>query len=270
VRKVAGYSEDWLPVLTIHPVLTSRRIFIRPHYGTEFRVELVDATTDKPIGAGVVTTQSLLQRQRDAFVEKHGLPLFAPFRGPPTFDSQRLNLELRSGVKAAADFFSPSKVHSGATGDKARIGNIVGSIELLARMEEDVASLFGQSPYDCPPRPPDELNMAMFGVHLTRLYSLIEDIRKAFQLYGYVVSWKNPFITGISLVLFVYFCFRFNPEYIGCVPLFFLILWMLFLAIARWRGRLKKRLLDKEVEAYRKVKSLTTCPRILRFCEYLV
>jgi hypothetical protein len=129
----------------------------------------------------------------------------------------------------------------------------VGSIELRALMEEDVSSLFGRNPYECPPRPPDELNMALFGVHLARLFSIIEDIRNGFELYIDVVSWKNPLITLASLVLFVATCLRADLEYIGSFPLFFLIVWMLYLAFSRSRGGLKKRLLSKEVEAYTKV-----------------
>lgn len=120
-------------------------------------------------------------------------------------------------------------------------------------MDEDFSSLYGQSPYECPPLPPGELNMTMFGVHLTRLISLIEDIRGLFELYMFIVSWRNPFVTFASLILFVYSSCRFDSEYIGSIPLSLLMLWMLYLAVARWRGRLRRRLLGKEDEEHLKV-----------------
>lgn len=98
--------------------------FASPHYGTEFRIELVDATTNNPVGSGFCTTQSLLQRQRDDFVERKGLPLLAPFRGPPNLDFHVLTLDLRSGVKTTSEFYAPSKTQSSAFEDKALTGKI--------------------------------------------------------------------------------------------------------------------------------------------------
>lgn len=129
----------------------------------------------------------------------------------------------------------------------------MGSVELVAAMEEDFSCLYGRSPYECPPRPPDPLNMAMFQVHLSRLSGLGSDIRSVIAAYSYVVSWQNPAITFLSLVLFVRFCFRFDPAYVGSLPFYFLLLWMLYLAFARSKGRIKEKLLRKELDAYRKV-----------------
>lgn len=100
--------------------LSHAPLLLRPHYGAEFRVELVDASTNDPLGAGVITTQSLLLRQRDAFVEKHGLPILFPFRRPPSYDAQPILLELLAGVKSGADYFSVTKATSNATGNKAK------------------------------------------------------------------------------------------------------------------------------------------------------
>lgn len=121
-------------------------------------------------------------------------------------------------------------------------------------MEERFDNLFGPAPYECPAPPAAELNMAMFGMHLARLLGLIDDARRIFQVYLYVVSWRNPFITGGSLVLYVYSCIKFDAEYLGNLPIACILVWMLQLAFARWRGRLRKRLLDKEEEQLNKVR----------------
>jgi hypothetical protein len=135
----------------------------------------------------------------------------------------------------------------------ATAGAIVGCLEVLAGLEEDIDSLYGKTPNECPPRPPDELNMNMFQLHLARISSLIDDCNKAVEEYLYVVSWKNPTLTSLSLILFVFFCFRFDPAYFGSVPVFFIIVFMGYFAIVRNRGHPKNRFIRKEIDAERKV-----------------
>jgi hypothetical protein len=48
------------------------------------------------------------------------------------------------------------------------LGDIVGCVELLAGLEEDLDSLYGAMPYECPARPGEELNMSVFQLHLQR------------------------------------------------------------------------------------------------------
>lgn len=99
----------------------------------------------------------------------------------------------------------------------------------------------------------------MFGAHLARLNGLFEDIRGMFETYSYIVSWKNPVVTLASMISFVHVCWHFDLEYVGCVPIFVLLVWMTYLATLRWRGGLKRRLIDKEIREHRKVSSLSRC-----------
>jgi hypothetical protein len=128
-------------------------------------------------------------------------------------------------------------------------------------MNESIVNLFGQTPYECPAPPAAELNLAMFGIHLARLLSFIDDIRRMVDFYLYVVSWRNPFVTVGALVLYVYACMKFDAEYLGNLPFAFLLVWMLHRAVARWRGRPRTRLLDKEEEQLNKVRfrSIRSC-----------
>lgn len=135
----------------------------------------------------------------------------------------------------------------------AAAGDIVGCLEVLAGLEEDIDSLYGKTPNECPPSPPDELNMNMFQLHLARIFSLIDDFNKVVGTYLYVVSWENSTLTSLSLLLFVFFCFRFDPAYFGSVPVFFLIVFMVYLAIVRTRGHPKSRFIRREIDAERKV-----------------
>jgi hypothetical protein len=80
------------------------------HYGTVFRIEIIDATTDKAIGSSIVTTQGILQNQRDFLIEEKQMPyLYFLMHGPLKFDKvRRTVLELRTGLNEN-DFFNPSK-----------------------------------------------------------------------------------------------------------------------------------------------------------------
>jgi hypothetical protein len=73
-------------------------------------------------------------------------------------------------------------------------------------------------------------------------------------LLSYIVSWKNPTITAISLYFFVRLVMVFDLAYIGSFPVFLLILWMLYLAAVRCYCKLKQKFIQKEIEASRKVR----------------
>ena len=132
-------------------------------------------------------------------------------------------------------------------------GDIVGIVEMSAGMEEDTENLYGADPIECPSRPPQDLHLATFQVHLVRLSSFIDDIKQLVATYQFVVSWRSPPVTGVSFLVFLHLCRRFNPAYIGSVPFFFLGVWMIYLAFSRCRGRLKKRSLSKVLDDLRRV-----------------
>ena len=95
-------------------------------------------------------------------------------------------------------------------------GEVSGWIEVRLCLEEHVDRLYAQvNPLKCPHRPPDELNMGNFQIHLSRIKLLIEDITLSLQQYQYLVSWKDPLVTGASFIIFLWFCFSFNAEYSG-------------------------------------------------------
>jgi hypothetical protein len=82
----------------------------------------------------------------------------------------------------------------------------------MAGLEEDVDCLYGPNPYECPPRPPDALNLALLNHHISRISDILEGLGNIFSMYQYVVSWKNPLLTGFTFLVFVSFCSRFNAE----------------------------------------------------------
>lgn len=70
---------------------------------------MVDAISDKPVGTSVLTTQALLQQQRDLMIDDGKMPVFC-FGRPPAFKGKRkMTLELRQGIESgvSGDFFVP-------------------------------------------------------------------------------------------------------------------------------------------------------------------
>jgi hypothetical protein len=227
-----------------------------PHYGSEFRIELVDAATDSTVGTGLVTTQMLLQQQRDFLIEHERFSMMGLLLSGTKFrGKRRIRLGLRHGMKdlPSSDFFLPTNP-SALVSSKPSQGDIVAFAEILIGLEEDFESLYGSNPYECPSAPV-ELGMNMFQVHLRRLMALIDDARAALATYLYLVSWKNPLLTVLSFVLFVFACTNFDPCYFGSLPTFFVVVLMICLGIRRFFGVGKDRFFRKETDALKKVKS---------------
>ncbi len=76
---------------------------IRSHYGEEFRLDCVDARTDEVVGTALLSTQGILQMQRDETIQRDGALLVQCFRGPIVERGTRpgIKLMLRKGVKNA-------------------------------------------------------------------------------------------------------------------------------------------------------------------------
>jgi hypothetical protein len=227
------------------------------HYGIEYRLEVIDAATDTAVGTALISTQGMLQQQRDLMVTESGASVLQFLQGPIRFEGKRrLTLELRTDVKNGFSpaFFVSSKYNRTASSDgKTQPGDISGWIEVLVGLEEDVGRLYGREhPFECPPRPPADLNMINFQNHIARIGALLADAKTGLDKYNYMVSWKNPSLTILSLIIFVIFCLRFNAEYSGSLPFFFLILCMLHFAWNRGQGGIKNRFIRKEIEACRK------------------
>lgn len=226
-------------------------VFGIPHYGMEYRVDVLDAFSNTSVGTMLVTAQSLLQLYRDRRVERDGIEPFLPcVRRSRTCMPIRQKVELRVGFKDGfgLDYFVPYKARS-ANRNGPKPGAISGWIMVEMSIDEDLDTLFGQSPTKCPPRPPHKLDMELLHNHINRITMIVKDVKSAINLYLYVVSWKNPPLTGLSLVVFLRVCCKFDTEYIASLPILMLILMMLYLAAARKAGRLKERFIRREMES---------------------
>jgi len=233
------------------PVFESEEmIFDVSHYGAEYKLEVVDVNTDKPVGACLLSAQGLLQWQRD---EKIRQGLISLLDMSQKSDPRRVKLELRTGVKDAfgLNFYNASKL-SGESKEKnssGRAGEISGWLEIDVVLDEDRSLFLSSNPRQCPPRANEEFDIALIQLHIARISNIIEDIQKIFSTYLHLVSWKNRTLTGISLVIFVTVTMTFDLEYIGSLPIGILVLYMVYLGHLRFSGHFKDRWIMKQKEA---------------------
>ena len=234
------------------PIFDSDEFILNvPDYSMEYRIELVDASSEKSVGSSLLTAQSLLQQQRDELIAEQGVTAFiGGLRNPERYSKQRhLALELRTEVQTGfgSDFFVPAKNKTLRNGVKA--GEITGWLSVDVCLEENTDALFGPSPIQCPSRVPEDLNTDSFQIHIGRIINIFRDVRKGVNGYLYIVSWKDPVLTIFSFLIFVTLTLRFNTEYVGSLPVFSLICFMLYLAYVRRTGHLKDRFVEREKEA---------------------
>jgi hypothetical protein len=227
------------------------------HYGVQFRIDVVEAETEMIVGSALLTTQGILQEQRDMYIAQHGASVFQFLKGPiPFVGKRKLKLELRSGIKPGKmhDFFSlPTK--SGGPNKTAhdQVGSVSGWIEINVGIEEFYSRLYGSDPIECPNRPPADLNISNFSVHIARIKTIVGDLNRGIAHYNYMISWKNPPLTAIAMYIFVTFCLRFDTEYSGSLPFLFLLLIGAYCAYRRGQFRTKSRYIQEELETIQRV-----------------
>lgn len=232
-----------------------------------------------PLGSALITTQGILQQQRDYIVEEERQP-FLSFLKPFRFTKMRSILtELRSGFKAgnSSDFYTaPKESNESNTGACVlflhyfiRIFNflilfryrcliilsgcIAGCLELRICLEEDINSLFGGTPYECPSRPAQNLNLSVISSHITRIGALFGIVTDMIAFYNYAVGWEDPILTGTNFMLFLFGTLRYDSSYGGSTPFFLILVLFLILGQKRFSGKSKQWYIDKETQRNKKV-----------------
>lgn len=241
------------------------------HYGVEFRIDVVEADTDTIVGSTFLTTQGILQEQRDAYIAENGASLLQVLKGPiPWMASRIVKLKLRSGIKTGAsadEYYSfPPKgsgnSSKGSSGEQK--GSISGWVEMSVGIKEFYSRLYGPNPVECPNRPPADLNLANFSNYIGRLKGMIDELNHAIAQYQYIVSWKNPLWTATSLYIFIWLCLQFDAEYIGCLPIFLAIAFLVYCAYQRNQGGMKSRFIRRAIETMQKVEGNSVGCKIYR------
>lgn len=147
--------------------------------------------------------------------------------------------------------------------------------------KEDPYLYSNTNPKIYPDRPPDDFNVDLIQLHIARIGSLVEEATAILKSYFYVVSWRNPAVTGSSLVIYILICLNFSAEYFGrlvqeftlspspydntliqftfpsiynSLPIAMIIFCMLYCAYIKKNGGFMSRLIKKERDARFKVR----------------
>jgi len=191
---------------TSKPLFDSEEmIFDVPHYGMEYKLEVIDSNTDKPIGSYLLSAQSLLQWQRDDMFASMDKILLSFFHLRNFSEPRRVKLELRTGVKDGygLNYYNSST----STGDNTRTGKettqrpgeISGWLEIDVHLEEDRRLFYSSNPRRIS-RPEEEFDTNMIQLHIARISAIVECLQQILSSYFYVVSWENQELTGASMV----------------------------------------------------------------------
>ena len=113
------------------------------------------------------------------------------------------------------------------------LGRITGWAEIEVDFSERIESFYTLYPPTIPPRPPDDFKIDLIQLHFARLKSLIADIYAIFEEYKHITTWKDPPLSGFCFIVYIYSCFAFNMEYVGSIPFF----WALIYMVINWRKR---------------------------------
>eukprot|EP00986_Skeletonema_menzelii_P013217 scaffold7559_cov137-Skeletonema_menzelii.AAC.1 len=187
------------------PVFDSdNMVFDVPHYGMEYKIEVVDANTDRPVGSCLLSAQGLLQWQRDDLLSSLDRLLLSFFHFRQYSEPRRLRLELRKGVKDGfgLNFYNSAKLTEGSNGanSSTHAGEISGWIDLDLHLQEDRKLFYSLEPRRCPPKEEEEFDIALIQLHIARIGALVEDIQKLASIYMYLVGWENDKLTATALV----------------------------------------------------------------------
>lgn len=160
-----------------------------------------------------MTTQGLLQWSRDILAQRRELTWETIFKQRPlNLERKTAIFELRTGVKTGfgLDFYNNNKI-----GDGYRAGEICGWVEVEIGFDENPDLYSNQRPQPCPSRPEDDFNIDLIQLHIARVTSLLEDLTDVLDNVNYVLSWKSPALTSMTMFVFTAICLRFNTEKVG-------------------------------------------------------
>jgi hypothetical protein len=102
----------------------------------------------------------------------------------------------------------------------------------------------------------------MYSLHVyCRASAIIDDVKESVETYKYIVGWKDPLITTASLIIFIYWAYFFDPAYIASLPVFVMLLILIYQAAKRAFGSANQKFVQKEIEKNRKVRAEVSLTR---------
>eukprot|EP00752_Nemacystus_decipiens_P018720 g16783.t1 len=202
---------------TPDPVFERTWVFIAPSYDAVVTIDLVDASTDRPVGRFETTVIALLQADYDA----HAVGRTPPSQGhrdirlvPPTAEEDEDNVT--GLLKARVEFDENTEAFFGPNGILGpQGGNMVRSV---------------------PRRQKADLGVETLKLLMARIKAVFLWLKVAKDCYARVMSWENPALSSFSLLVFVYLTLVANAEYLLALLPFSLLLFMTWGFLSRRSG----------------------------------
>lgn len=140
---------------------------------------------------------------------------------------------------------------------KIPVASVVGWLEADICLKENIPTLFGANPQECEGVPQPALDTQILQLHLNRLTAILHDLSDMIDFCLFLVSWRNPVVTLLTLWGFVTACLKLNPEHSGSIPVGLVVARMMYLLVARAFGsNFSYHIARREIEARRKAEKV--------------
>ena len=100
-------------------------------------------------------------------------------------------------------------------------------------------------PRPCPSPSVPDFNVELTQLHIARIGAIVKDLKSFVESIQYLLSWEEPALTGLAMIIFFFTCIRFNAEYIASLPLLFQVVIMIHLWKRRRSGKFEMRWVEK-------------------------
>lgn len=193
-----------------------------PVYGSKWRVsvssydtiisfDLMDYNSKRVVGSGISSIFAIMQAQTDSAFDMKQQPLPSALQAKLT-DVIDIPLHEKR-LQGISGFRNQSKV--------------VGFVRVRLKFDENFNDLFiSNLPKKIPPSPSEVLSVDRLKRHVARLVDIVDLFKSMYDDYRYVMDWKNPLVTIILLVMFIFVMCVMNSEYFMAIPLFAIIAFM--------------------------------------------
>ncbi len=201
------------------PTFNECLVLSAPAYDSLLELELVNSASEKVVGRWCATCFDLLQLDYDALFSRETMP-----------SDMLRRLELVNDTSIA---YATAVVR--------------GFLVARVSFQEDTGDFFwGSDPRPVPNRECSKLNndlsVELFSKAVRRVSRIMKWPKRWIDVVKHVLSWENPALSGIALIVLLYCSLFSSTEYILALPIFFFLVHMTLTLGARFSGRFVRTL----------------------------
>jgi len=234
------------------PIFNRTFCFNVPHYKYRIKFTMIDSTDERVLGETHLSVYSIMQRDADRYFETHA-DLFAATVGAPTTASassairtQEHDFPLSSDSANACSSANSVGDTSAPASGASLIPTYVGFVRAGVSFKQHSDILFTSGEPMCTPPPPQEaFSIERMGVHVARFQAALAVFSDLQTEYNYLVSWRDPWLTSMLFVLFIYTTLFIDAEYALCCPVFVLVVLMTWSLLQRRGGEFTRRWVER-------------------------